>query len=44
MNLAALDAVLAKFHAHDIDAEIIGLHPRSAELHGRMTGHLAGSH
>jgi SulP family sulfate permease len=42
--VAALDAVLAKFAAHDIDATIMGLNVGSAELHGRMSGHLATSH
>lgn len=41
---AALDAVVTKLHAHGIDAEIVGLDPHSADLHGRMTGHLASSH
>ena len=41
---AALDAVVAKFAAHDIDAELTGLNEHSADLHGRMTGRLATSH
>jgi sulfate permease, SulP family len=41
---AALDAVVAKFHAHGIDADLVGLNDHSAELHGRMTGHLVSSH
>jgi len=41
---AALDAVEAKFAAHGIEAEIIGLNEHSADLHGRMTGHLGSSH
>ncbi len=41
---AALDAVVAKFAAHEISAELIGLNEHSAELHGRVTGHLASSH
>ena len=41
---AALDAVVAKFAAHDIEAELTGLNDHSAELHGRMSGHLAVSH
>ena len=41
---AALDAVVAKFDAHGIDAELTGLNEHSADLHSRMTGRLAGSH
>nr|MBA3956089.1 SulP family inorganic anion transporter [Acidimicrobiia bacterium] len=42
--VADLDAVVAKFAAQDIDATIMGLNVGSAELHGRMSGHLATSH
>lgn len=42
--VAALDAVVAKFAAHDIDATLVGLNEHSAELHGRTTGWLASSH
>ncbi len=42
--VAALDAVVAKFAAHGIDAELVGLNRHSAELHDRMTGHLTSSH
>ncbi len=42
--VAALDAVVAKFAAHGIDATLIGLNEHSAELHGRTTGSLASSH
>ena len=41
---AALDAVVARFDAHGIEAELVGLNPHSAALHGRMTGHLLPSH
>ena len=39
--VAALDAVLAKLEAHGIEGRLVGLNPHSAELHGRMTGHLS---
>lgn len=41
---AALDAVVAKFTVHGIDATLVGLNDHSAELHGRVSGHLASSH
>ena len=41
---STLDAVANKFIAHDIDVTLIGLNVHSAELHDRMTGHLASSH
>jgi sulfate permease, SulP family len=41
---AALDAVVTKFEAHGIDAELVGLNAHSAELHDKMTGHLTSSH
>jgi SulP family sulfate permease len=42
--VAALDAVVAKFHARGITAEVIGLNPHSENLHTRLTGRLASSH
>ncbi|WCO66228.1 SulP family inorganic anion transporter [Iamia majanohamensis] len=42
--VAALDAVVAKLTAHGIDATLVGLNVHSAELHGRVTGHLTSSH
>jgi len=42
--VAALDAVVAKLAAHDIDATLVGLNEHSADLHGRTTGSLASSH
>jgi SulP family sulfate permease len=42
--VAALDAVVAKFAAHGIDATLAGLNEHSADLHGRTTGSLASSH
>jgi SulP family sulfate permease len=42
--VAALDAVVAKFTAHGIDAELIGLNEHSAALHLRTSGHMASSH
>lgn len=41
--VAAIDAVVAKFANHDITAELHGLNPHSAELHG-TTGSLTSSH
>ena len=42
--VATLDAVVAKFDAHGITAEIVGLNAHSSELHTRLSGHLASSH
>jgi SulP family sulfate permease len=42
--VAALDAVVAKFAAHDIQAGLIGLNAHSADLHGRTTGSATSSH
>ncbi|MGK2958662.1 MAG: SulP family inorganic anion transporter [Acidimicrobiales bacterium] len=42
--VAALDAVVAKFAAHGIDATLVGLNEHSAELHGRTTGSLTSFH
>ena len=41
---AALDAVVAKFEAHDIRVDLVGLNDHSAELHGRVSGYLVSSH
>ncbi len=41
---AALDAVVAKFASHEIEAELVGLNAHSADLHGRMSGLLTPSH
>ena len=42
--VAAIDALVAKFAAHDIDATLHGLNAHSAELHGATTGSLTPSH
>ncbi|MGB3410766.1 MAG: SulP family inorganic anion transporter [Microthrixaceae bacterium] len=42
--VAALDAVVARFTAHDIDATLVGLNDHSAELHDRTSGSLNPSH
>lgn len=42
--VAALDAVVAKFAAHRIEADLVGLNEDSALLHGRTSGHLLSSH
>ncbi len=42
--VAALDAVVAKFAAHHIDATLVGLNEHSANLHIRTSGHMASSH
>ncbi len=42
--VATLDAVVAKFAARGVDAEIIGLNTHSAHLHERTTGQLNGAH
>ena len=42
--VAALDAVVAKFAAHGIEATLIELNDHSAELHDRTTGSFASSH
>ena len=41
---AALDAVVAKFEAHGIRVDLVGLNDHSAELHGRVSGYLVSSH
>ncbi|MEZ5374037.1 MAG: SulP family inorganic anion transporter [Microthrixaceae bacterium] len=42
--VSALDAVVAKFAAHGIEATLVGLNAHSAQLHERVSGHLASSH
>ncbi len=42
--VAALDAVVAKFAAHGIEASLVGLNQHSADLHGRTTGSLSAAH
>lgn len=42
--VATLDAVVAKFAARGIDAELVGLNPHSARLHRRTTGQLNSAH
>ncbi|RDI32202.1 SulP family inorganic anion transporter [Lentzea flaviverrucosa] len=42
--VATLDAVTAKFAARGVEAEIIGLNPRSEQLHATLSGQLTGSH
>ncbi|MEZ5228993.1 MAG: SulP family inorganic anion transporter [Acidimicrobiales bacterium] len=42
--VSALDAVVAKFEAHGIEPQIIGLNEGSAELHGRMSGSMTSAH
>lgn len=37
-------SVVAKFAAHHIEAELVGLNEDSALLHGRTSGHLLSSH
>lgn len=41
--VATLDAVVAKFAARSITAEIVGLNEHSSLLHTRLTGHLASN-
>jgi sulfate permease, SulP family len=42
--VAALDAIVAKFERSGASVEIIGLNEQSLDLHGRLSGLLAGSH
>ena len=42
--VATLDAVVAKFEARGISAEIVGLNEHSSKLHTRLTVHMASSH
>lgn len=43
-GVATLDAVVAKFAARGISAEIVGLNEHSSLLHTGLTGHLASAH
>ncbi|MGA5219611.1 SulP family inorganic anion transporter [Streptomyces cinereoruber] len=43
-SVAALDAVETKYRQRGKSVEIIGLNDPSADLHGKLTGELAGSH
>ncbi|MGW3386456.1 SulP family inorganic anion transporter [Streptomyces cinereoruber] len=43
-SVAALDAVETKYGQRGKSVEIIGLNDPSADLHGKLTGELAGSH
>jgi SulP family sulfate permease len=43
-GVAALDAVVAKFEARQIEVRISGLNPHSEALHARLSGHLALGH
>lgn len=43
-SVAALDAIETKYEQHGKTVEITGLNNPSADLHGKLTGELAGSH
>ncbi|MFC7975037.1 SulP family inorganic anion transporter [Streptomyces cinereoruber] len=43
-SVAALDAVETKYRQRGKSVEIIGLNDPSADLHGKLTGELAGGH
>jgi SulP family sulfate permease len=43
-SVAALDAIEAKYAQRGKTVEITGLNDPSADLHGKLTGELAGSH
>lgn len=43
-SVAALDAIETKYKQRGKTVEIIGLNDPSADLHGKLTGELAGSH
>lgn len=43
-TVAALDAVTTKYGERGKHVEIVGLNERSAAMHGKLTGELAGSH
>ncbi|GGR92614.1 sodium-independent anion transporter [Streptomyces humidus] len=43
-SVAALDAIETKYAQRGKTVEIIGLNDPSADLHGKLTGELAGSH
>jgi sulfate permease, SulP family len=42
--VATLDAIVAKFAARGVTAELVGLNTHSEALHTRLTGQMAGSH
>lgn len=39
-SIAALDAVTRKYADHGKHAEIVGMNPATAALHGRLAGHV----
>lgn len=39
-TVAALDAVVTKYHEHHIDVDVEGLNPASNSMYQRLTGHL----
>jgi sulfate permease, SulP family len=43
-SVAALDAIETKYKQRGKTVEITGLNDPSADLHGKLTGELAGSH
>ncbi|APE38753.1 sodium-independent anion transporter [Nocardia mangyaensis] len=43
-TVATLDAITTKYESKGKNVEIIGLNEASEERHGRLSGHLAGSH
>lgn len=43
-SVAALDAIETKYAQRGKTVEITGLNDPSADLHGKLTGELAGSH
>jgi SulP family sulfate permease len=43
-TVAALDAVTTKYQRHGKTVEIVGLNRASAQMHGALSGELAGSH
>ncbi len=43
-SVAALDAIETKYTQRGKSVEITGLNDPSADLHGKLTGDLAGSH
>jgi SulP family sulfate permease len=42
--VAALDAIETHYARHNVEVEITGLNHRSRELHGTLSGQLAGAH
>ncbi|HEX3814606.1 MAG TPA: SulP family inorganic anion transporter [Mycobacteriales bacterium] len=43
-SVATLDSIAAKYAARDKGVELIGLNGHSADLHGRLSGHMSSSH